>query len=221
MVHLWRINMDVLRWFKGLFLIGLVSFFLSFFVEWYSFKMFSETELIASWQFHLSEGWISTVNDSLRPKQIEIPIFINVLVIILIVLTGYTVFFMSIESATELERYKTYAYIMGTLLILVFCYISLFPFMYLIPNDLFYPLFHVTDSTSGIITTYSMGLGYILQLISFPLLFPYAIFYISTILKFGQEDNSSDLRVRKLVEQYQEPIDLDQFIAKENTRNRR
>ncbi len=212
MVHLWRINMDVLRWFKGLFLIGLVSFFLSFFVEWYSFKMFSETDIIASWQFHLFEGWISTVNDSLRPKQIEIPIFINVLVIILIVLTGYTVFFMSIENATELERYRIYAYIMGTLLILVFCYISLFPNWYLIPNDLFYPLVHISES--GVITTYSVGLGYILQLISFPLLFPYSIFYISTILKFGQEDNSSDLKVSKLVEHFQEPIDLEKCIAK-------
>ena len=207
--------MNVLRWFKGLFLIGLVSFFLSFFVEWYLFKMFSETELIASWQFHLFEGWISALNDSLRPKQIEIPIFINVIVIILIVLTSYTVFFMSIENATELERYRTYAYIMGTLLILVFCYISLFPLWYLIPNDLFYPLFHVTDSPSGVITTYSVGLGYILQLISFPLLFPYSIFYISTILRFGQEDNSSNLQVSKLIEDYQEDLDLERYIAKE------
>lgn len=205
--------MDVLRWFKGLFLIGLVSFFLSFFVEWYSFKMFSETELIASWQFHLFEGWISTLNDSLRPNQIEIPIFINVIIIILIVLTGYTVFFMSIENAIELERYTIYAYIMGTLLILVFCYISLFPLWYLIPNDLFYPLVHVTES--GVITTYSVGLGYILQLISFPLLFPYSIFYISTILRFGQEDNSTDLKVSKLLEHFQEPIDLERFIANE------
>ncbi len=209
----------VLQWFKGLFLIGLVSFFLSFFLEWYSFRVFSESETIVSWQFNLFNGWVSPINDYLQPEQIEIPFFINVMAIILLVLTGYIVFFMSIENATSLEKYRTYAYINGALLILVLCYISLFPFLYLLPNDLYYPLFHITNPDSGVTTAYSVGLGYVLQLISFPLLFPYSAFYISTILKFGQEDNNAELRFNKLVEKYQEPIDLDKYIASENARS--
>ena len=209
----------ILQWFKCLFLIGLISLFLSFFFEWFSFRVFSETEMIVSWQFYLFNGWVSPLNDYLRPEQISIPFFINVMAIILIVLTGYIVFFMSIENATSLEKYRTYAYINGALLILVLCYILLFPFMYLLPNDLYYPLFHVTNPDSGVTTAYSVGFGYILQIISFPLLFPYSIFYISTILKFGQEDNNVEQRVRNLVEQYQEAIDLDKYIADEIARN--
>jgi len=209
----------VLQWFKGLFLIGLISLFLSFFLEWFSFRVFSETETIASWQFNLFNGWVSPINDYLRPEQIEIPFFINVMAIILIILTGYIVFFMSIENAADLEKYRTYAYINGALLILVLCYISLFPFLYLLPKDLYYPLFYITNPDSSVTTAYSVGLGYILQLISFPLLFPYSIFYISTILKFGQEGNNIELKVNKLIEQYQEDIDLDKYIADEIARN--
>jgi len=209
----------VLQWFKGLFLIGLILLFLSFFLEWYSFRVFSSSEMFASWQFNLFNGWVSPLNDYLKPEQIEIPFFINVIAIVLIVMTGYIVFFLSIENATSLEKYRTYAYVNGTLLVLVFCYICLFPFLYLIPNDFYYPLFHVTDSDLGITSAYSVGLGYILQLISFPLLFPYSIFYISTILKFGQENNDAELRVSKLIEHYQEEIDLDKYIADEIARN--
>jgi len=209
----------VLQWFKGLFLIGLISLFLSFFLEWYSFRVFSESETIVSWQFNLFNGWVSPINDYLQPEQIGIPLFINIIAIILIILTGYIVFFMSIENADDLEKYRTYAYINGALLILVLCYISLFPFLYLLPNDLYYPLFHITNPDSGVTTAYSVGLGYVLQFISFPLLFPYSIFYISTILKFGQENINIDQKVNKLVEQFQEPIDLDKYIADEIARN--
>ena len=209
----------IIQWFKGLFLIGLILIFLSFFLEWYSFKTYFGNEITVSWGYNLFYGWrsplFSVFNETERPIDFSIPFFINFILIGIIIISGYVVFFMSIEKASSLEKYKIYAYINGTLLLLVSCYILLFPIMYLLQNGLYFPLFYMINPDSGLTTIYSVGLGYILQLFSFPLLFPYSLFYIRTIMVYDQEEDTVEKRVSKIVDRYQEPLELDRFIAEE------
>ena len=212
----------MIQWFKGLFSIGLILMFFSFFLDWYSFKIYSGSETTVLWGYNLFQGWISpissTLNETLRPEDFSIQFVINIMLIGTLVISGYVAFFVSIENASSIEKYKLYSYVNGVLLLLVLCYILLFPIMYLLPNDLYFPLFHITNPDSGFTTAYSVGFGYVLQLFSFPLLFPYSIFYIQTVRTFEHEEDTVEKHVSKIIKQYQEPPELDKFIADEEAK---
>ena len=213
--------------FRTIFLVGLIFLFFSVFLEWYCFQMFNlDNELIVSWNYSLFLGWTTpfsgdfTLNGAMKPQSTSIPLIINFLFISTIILSAYVVLFKDVNHAINVKNYHKYAYINGFALLMSTFYIIIAPIMYLIPYELYFPWLNIRNYDAGFISLYAIGPGYILQLISFPLIFPYAIFYYRTIIIFRQEEQTPEKIVNTVIDSAQEPLDLDKFIAEEELRQK-
>ncbi|GAG60441.1 unnamed protein product, partial [marine sediment metagenome] len=71
------------------------------------------------------------------------------------------------------------------------------------------------DIDLNTITYYSIGIGYILQLFGFVLIFPYSLYYLLTITALERSRQIPEIQIEKIIQKIQEPIDLDEFIAEE------
>jgi hypothetical protein len=191
-------------------------------LEWYSFQIYDfENELLVSWSYHFFNGWvtpfsgISPLNEAMRPENVSIPFIVNILLIISLVMSGYIVTLKNVDQATNIKSYIKYGYVNGFLLLLIAYYLIICPVMYLIPNELYYPLLNIRNYDSGLIKWYAIGPSYILQLISFPLIFPYSVFYFKTVSKFINQQRAPEKVFHSLIEDSQEILDFDQYIAEE------
>ncbi|MFX0135495.1 MAG: hypothetical protein ACFFDN_17760 [Candidatus Hodarchaeota archaeon] len=215
------------RTFRITYLVGLIFLFFSIFLEWYCFQIFNlDNELIVSWNYNLFFGWITpfpssfTLNGVMRPENTTIPLIMNILFLSSIIISGYVVLFKDVSNAVDIKKYNKYAYFNGFVLLIVFSYIIISPVLYLIPYELYFPLLNIRNYDAGFIFLYTIGPGYILQLFSFPLLFPYSVFYYQTVTLFRQEDHTPEKIVDNLINKAQEPLDLDKFIAEEELKQK-
>lgn len=218
--HFWRIKMRINNLFKNLFFVGLILLLFSCFLDWYSFQMInSNGETIVRWNYHLLFGWTTSFSDSFnnnfRPDLPLFPLTINIVLIGLIVFSAYIVLFNNVENITPKDNKMFYGYGIMALPILVIYYLWMFPW-YL--EDLYYPSMVVNDLGTGVISVYTIELGNILAIFSFPMIFAYSLFYFVTILKFERKDNSPDNIVHELLHDSQEELDLDKLIAKEEVK---
>jgi len=212
---------------RAAFLVGLIFLFFSLFLEWYCFQMFNlDNELIVSWNYNLFLGWTTpfpgnfTLNGAMKPESTAIPFIINILFISSIILSSYVVLFKDVNHAIKVKDYSKYAYINGFALLMVYFYIIIAPVIYLIPYELYFPLLNIRNYDAGFVFLYTIGPGYILQLISFPLIFPYSIFYYRTVTIFRQEEHTPEKIVNNVINSAQEPLDLDKFIAEEELKQK-
>ncbi len=210
--------------FKTLFFVGLILLFFSFFLDWYSYQIYDSTGLVVSWNYNLFVAWSTPLSNTsefsfnlaMRPKNELIPITVSVLLISTIIISVYHVFFENIDEKTSLGAKNIFfGYMNGFLLILNFCYVVVFPVMYLKPQNLHFPLMFIENYTDGYNYMYAFGAGYVLQIISFVLVFPYSIFYFKTIRTFGQAEKTPERIISKIIQDSQEPLDLDKYIAEE------
>ena len=215
-------NTKIIQNFRIIVVGCLIILFLSIFLNWYSFQVHSiNNDLLASWNYHIFTEWTtpiyrnSSLNEALRPDSLRIPLTINILYLIMIVLSGYVVLFKDFEQADKLSSHNYNRYILGFLLFLNFFYIIFFPIMYLFPQELYFPFLQIVDYDAKIQYTYAIGPGYLIQLIVFPLICPYIIFYFRTITNFEHERKSVKKNIDKVIERVQEPLDIDKLIAQE------
>ncbi len=214
--------------FRLVNLIGLIMLFFSIFLEWYSFQMYDfENNLLVSWSYYFFTAWqtpfstSSSLNTLMKPESASIPFMINIILIIAILAAGYVILFKNIDQAKTIRNYNKYAYINIFLLLLIGYYVIVCPVMYLVPNELYFPLLSIRDYDLEVIRVYSIGSGYILQLISFPLIFPYSAFYYKTISSFIQQERAPEKMLQKTIQDSQEFLDLDKYIAKEELNQER
>ena len=125
---------SIMSGFKLSFLIGLVLLFLSPFLEWYSYQVYTlDYELVVSWKFNIFLEWSSPLpqssafNDALRPENLTISIFVNVLLFVAVIISGYIILFKNIEQVESLGKFTPYSYVLGFLLLLNLFYIVIFP----------------------------------------------------------------------------------------------
>lgn len=210
--------------FRYLYLVGWLLLFTSLFLEWYIFQVYSSGNILtASWSYSLFIEWTtlisssSSFNSRMRPSDLSIPMEITAVFIVVLFVSGYSVLFKDIESQ-ELDKLYPYAYINLVLLLFNLFYIFVFPMFYLLPHKLYFPYLLVKDPKSGLTYFYSIGPGYLLQLIGAIMVFPYILFYYQTINRFESKVNSPANQVRNYIAQVQEPLDLDQLIAKEQVK---
>lgn len=208
-----------IRVFKSLYILGIIFIFFSLFFDWYSYRILFNNEIIVFSTFNLFDGWKQSnsglLNVDIGIEDVSVPLILNLMLVGITIASTGIVLFMSIEETSALNKHLIYAYINGALLLLVVFYTVIFPIIYLLPQDLYFPYLQVINSEYGFTSIYSVELGYILQLFSFPLLFPYTVFYYRTITQYEQEDHTVEKQLSKIVEKYQEYIDFDTLIAKE------
>jgi hypothetical protein len=214
--------------FRAFFILGLILLFISLFVEWYSFHMKDfGNNLLVSWSYTIFTAWSTPLssgailNNAMKPTMALIPVMVNIILLVVITGAGYVVIIKNIDTAKELRNYNKFAYINIFLVLLTGFYVIICPIMYLAPNKLYFPLLTVIDYDLEYIYTYSIGLGYILQLISFPLIFPYCVFYYKTTSSFIQQERAPETTLQNLILESQEAVDLDKYIAEEELKDQK
>lgn len=202
------------------FLIGAILLFISIFLEWYTFQVFDETStLIGAWTYTIFFEWDTPfssgnpTNEGYRPVNLNIPLVIIIMFIIILIAAVFVVLFKYINS-TPLTLRK-YSYVPLFLVILTSFYVVIFPLMYLLPNELYFPSLTNIDSEVGYSFSYSISFGYILQLCGFVLIFPYAVYYNLIITERDKLYNRPHVQIDNIIHQVQEKIDLDKEIAEE------
>lgn len=210
--------------FKYLYLTGWLLLFTSLFLEWYIFQVYSSgNTLIASWNYSLFTEWTTLISSSnsfnsrMRPSNLKVPLEITVVFIGLLFISIYSILFKDIESQ-ELSGLNPYSYVNICLLALNLYYIFVFPLFYLLPQKLYFPYLLIKDPRSELTYFYCIGPGYLLQIVGFIMIFPYIMFYFQTVKRFESKASSPLNLVQNYLRQVQEPLDLDQLIAKEQVK---
>ncbi len=213
--------------FKGLFIVGIILLFISLFLDWYTFEVYNTNkDLIASWNYHHFTGWTTplldafTYNDLFRPHNLDISPILHFLFMFIIISCAFTTLTKDVEKVSSPQKLKNYAYLNLFLLLLVGFYIIIFPIGYLLPNELYFPFNMVEDHDANLFYVYSLDIGYYSQVIGFVLAFPYSIFYYQTITHFERKDQTVEKVIGKYIQEIQEPLDMDKFIAEEVLKQR-
>lgn len=208
-------------YFKLIFVAGAILIFISLFVDWYTFQMFHSETLTVSWNYNIIFEWSTdfpsgiSVNERYRPENLEVPPFINFLCIAAIMFTLYTVFFKDLEQAKELISLKKYSIGFVCLIVLSLFYIVIFPVLYLIANELYFPSLVDNNLDLAITFSYSISYGYVIQLVGCLLIFPYSVHYYITITQFERQENTPEKRISSYLDTLKEQIDFDRYIAEE------
>ena len=208
-------------YFRSIFLAGVTMLLVSLFVDWYAFQVFENDILVASWDYNILFEWSTefssgvTINENFRPNNLEISPFLHVLFIGTIFLTIYIILFKDLERSENLSLLKKYSLGFVCLLALVLFYIVIFPVVYLIPNELYFPSLVDNNIVLSVRLSYTISYGYILQLVGFILIFPYSMHYYITITQFEKQENTPERRVESYIKKVQESVNLDKYIAEE------
>jgi hypothetical protein len=209
-----------------MYLIGLFLAFVSIFLDWFYFQVYSDKILISSWSYNLFFEWstifskASVLNAAFKPEELAIPFIINLIFFAIILISAYGIVFKDLENEKELTKLYPYSYIQFFLLILNCYYLFVFPVMYLIPNELYFPFLLIESTSDGFIYYYSIGLGYFLQIAVFILIFPYTLLFYQTIVKFEMEEHTPIKIIDRYIRYNQEYVDFDKLIAEEELKQK-
>jgi len=217
--------MNLKAYAKSIFVMGIIISFLSFFFDWYSFQGKDlEGELVLSWNLHLLIGWTTPFspdawfNEVFKPSGEQIPPVIAIIYILISIIVVYSVIFADLENSESLQKNKKYSYFHIFQLLLSCFYICIVPIYYWIFQEYFFPYVIFVDFELEVRFIYSIGIGYLLQCISFIAIFPYSIHYYYTTTHFENRAITKDLALQDIINQSQELIDFDKLIAEENLR---
>lgn len=214
--------MGVKRIFRGLFIIGLLLAAISLFLDWYILQVFDMNDhLLIYWSYTPLFDWYSAFesesiyNDLYRPENSPIPFIFNIIYLISLTISFFGVILKDIEQNMEFQKLRFYSYVHIFIVLCTIFYICAFPIWYLIPNNLYFPFIQVYDPLLKIQFLYTVHIGYIFQVISLILLFPYTVFYYQIIITFEKEAHTPEKVISKYIEKLQEPLDLDKYIREE------
>lgn len=207
--------------YRFAFLAGVLLLFMSLFLDWFHLEAYKDGKQIANWSYNIFTEWSSTkkasgFNKEARPNNLQVPMAMNILFVITIFLAIYSVLFRTIDEKKDLsQKSMGFAYLNFFLLFLNGFYVFIFPFFYLIPNNLFFPFIIVKDTETKIVYHYFIGTGWVFQVIAFILIFPYTLFYYDVARKFELKEYTPKKIIKKYTAHIRENIDFDGLIAEE------
>ncbi len=213
-------QIKIKEFFKSMAIIGLFLALFSTFCDWYIWSVYEGDLLKGNWSYSLFEGWHSFLNENnllAKPKDLDFPLTLHVLLIMLIIIALYHIIFKDIDNTEDFEPLKLFALSNLMLLTLMGFYILLFPVHYLTVNQYYFPFAVKINQIDSYTYTYyySIGFGYILMVFSFILIFPYLIHYYTILVKFEEEKNSFAYKRDRLIKANVEEIDFEKLIAEE------
>ena len=210
-------------YFKVVYLAGVTVLFVSLFVNWYTFQMFENGILTVSWNYNIMLEWSTdlppgiTINENFKPENLAVPPVLNFLFIGILLFTLYIIFFKDLEQTENIGVLRKFSFGFICLTALLLFYIVIFPIIYLVPNELYFPSLVDNNIDLAMRLSYSISYGYVLQLIGFLLIFPYSLHYYITVTQFEKQENTPERRIAAYIENVQERIDFDKYIAEEES----
>jgi len=204
--------------FKAMFFIGSGLCFFSVFLDLYSFCVVSHAgSVISTWNYSMVFGW-EGVNSQYRPPNLGLSFEFLVFYLGVLMGAGVLNIVKNIERTKDLSSFMIYAYVNIFVLLLIGFMVVIFPCFYLLQHELYFPFVMIYDEMEEITIIYTMGIGYILTMFSFVMVFPYVILYYQSVRKFHITQPSHSDRIRAILEKENEEVDLDAFIAEEEIR---
>jgi hypothetical protein len=207
---------------KIVFLAGAILLFFSLFLEWYNFHVLDENNvLIATWSYNIVFEWEtafpsgSPINEGFRPHNLNVPLAITILFTIILITAVFVVLLKDVTSTTSITTLRKYSFMPFFLLVMTLFYVVIFPLVYLLPQELYFPELNSIDSELEYTFSYSISFGYILQLIGFVMIFSYSLYYYRTISDLEKNCNNPSLQIETVIQKVQQPLDLDRYIAEE------
>jgi len=197
-----------------MFVVGIIIAAAFIFFDWYVFQAVDQNgTIVVYWSYNPIFSWYtifeegSVFNELYTPTAEPLPFM---LIVCFLVSLGLALIGMMYRTP---HRILAYINIFSVLLIGFFIFI--YPIMYLIPYQYYFPWISFYDPSLDVTFQYTMQIGYIMEGISFILLFPYTIYYYRKVLSLEQESHSPEGILDKYIQKLQEPIDLDKFIQEE------
>lgn len=208
--------------YKIIFLVGLLLGFASIFLDWYYLQgTLDSGETIVSHIYNVLLGWSTpfgkenAFNDFYAPQNAVMPVVIIVVFIVLVFLSAYSALFHDVEKGDNLIKVKRFGFIAISLVTLIGFFVLVFPLFFLLPNGLYYPFMVYYDYELELTLSYSIGPGYLFQVIAFGCTFPYAMFNQSVLSNFEKEKFAPAKVIQSYIESSKESFDLDKLIAQE------
>jgi hypothetical protein len=208
-------DMKFLPVFKILFGIGLLVLLGSLFLEWYSLRVFDISENLESrvcyfvfFEMNIAKNEMGINN--IFSQNTFMPFFLSVAFILSIIMSLFSLIFIR-----SLKNQRSFSTAASLTFIITLYYVIVFPSLYLLPNDLYFPFLKTTESTLQIQLTYGLGIGYYMQIIGFLLIFPLTVYsYQSPLIEQDQneEDNS---KLEEFLLTNKDNADLRKFIQEE------
>ncbi len=213
------------RTYKKLFLMGLILLFISLFLNWYYFQIENQSKIvIASWYYNVFFNWNTDLssetnfNNSAKPNILLDTPVLNIMLLVIIITSGYVILFKDINSENNFQNLQKYSYINFFLISLNGVFIIIFPIYYLYSNNLYFPFLIFEDTNLNYSYFYSIGEGYILQIIGFFMIFPYTILYYQTVMKFQKIEHSAEKVIERYIDNSNDDLDLKELIAQEKVK---
>ncbi|MBD3196029.1 MAG: hypothetical protein GF317_13305 [Candidatus Lokiarchaeota archaeon] len=211
-------------YWRSLYIFGIICGLLSFIFDFYTFTGTNNSqEVIVNWSYNLLLGWYSSItssnitNTQLKPYN-EVAIIIPILLLISLISGLFISLFKDIEQQEEIQNYSIHSYILVFILFLIQFYILIFPIFYLLQEDLYFPIIIFYDAVLELNFFHSIGLGYILLILSFICTFPYILNYFLTVRNYEMDIYNPELVLNDKIKEENEEIDIDKMIAEENIR---
>lgn len=206
---------------KLIFIIGLLTTFVSLFLEWFFVEVRNESgQLLLESAHTILNGWItiecleSSFLDQYIPQTNIMPPMMCLLQVFLIVGSIVIALFRNPETTTKLETTKSNSYFYLSTTFMIILMITVFPFIILFPDELYFPGM-ITENIDFSVAIYQeIGLGYLLQCLGFILTFPYSFFCYKIATNFEQQSKIPNRHFQ--LQQVRESINLDQLIAEED-----
>lgn len=212
---------DLKIYFKFICVIGIGFSAVSLFFEWYTFQVFSwEGDLLALWEFDLFSGWQTPFspddwfNTAYEPGFLPIPIIIQIIYLILMVISLFTLLLFNLDDSNKLKKRRKFSYLYLSSILISVYYICVVPIYFFILSQLYFPYLTFTDP-EFIVINYGAGIGYWLQCVAFICIFPYMFYFAMITMQFEQAPEPFEKKLNAILKKVLIPIDFHQLIAEE------
>jgi len=210
-------NSTIIRLYRLIFILGGIIAFLSCFIEWYSVEIINdEGQIVLDCTYNLYMGW--KIVDRIYPGALEMlypkspPMAIEFLFFYLgiIIISIYVALFKCSPKLQnpQKSKYATYflliSIIMSLVLIIYFCFGIVFEY------GMHMPVLVINDQSYEVIIHQNIGIGFVLNLISFIFLFPLAWFQFRMNAQFEMVKHDQKAEIDTKIN-----LNLDRLIAEE------
>ena len=210
----------IVRIYRMMFILGGIITFISCYIEWYHVEVFNETgQVVLEYSYNLFLGW--KVVDRIYPGALGIlypkssPMAIEFLFFYLavVVISIYIALFKGSPKLQNPHKSKYTAYFLLTCIIMTLVIILYFFYGVVQEDEMHVPALIINDQSYEIVIYQSIGIGFVLHLISFIFLFPLAWFQFRITSQFEVTKEDQKVKDDDMIE-----LNLDQLIAEENAR---
>jgi hypothetical protein len=211
----------IVKIYRLMFVLGGLIAFISCFIEWYHVEILNEMgQAVLECSYNLFTGWsvvdriYSGALSEFYPKSSPIANEFLFFYLGIVVISVYIALFKGSPKLQNPQKSKYTAYFLLTSIIMMLVIILYFSFSIFSEEDMHIPALMINDQSYEVVIYQSIGIGFVLHIMSFIFLFPLA--WVQFRMNAQFELINEDQKVRS---EFMIDLNLDQLIAEEIARS--